>query len=38
MMLKLMLILVLWLLLGSTECGNQAGNTRRVPFLTVTTT
>ena len=38
MTLKLILILGLPLLLGSTECGNQEGNTRRSPFFTLTTT
>jgi hypothetical protein len=38
MMLKLMLILAFLLLLGSTEWGQQAGNTRRVPFFTVMVT
>jgi len=33
MMLKLMLILVSSLQLASTECANQKGNTRRVPFV-----
>ena len=38
MTLKLILILGLPLLLGSTECGNQEGNTRRSPSFTLTTT
>ena len=38
MTLKPILILGLSALLASTECGNHAGNTRRVPFFTVTTT
>ncbi len=38
MILKLMLIRAFLLVLASTECGNQAGNKRRLPFLTFTTT
>ena len=38
MTLKPILILGLSVLLASTECGNHAGNTRRVPFFTLTTT
>ena len=38
MTLKLMLILVSSLLLASTECANQAGKIKTVPFLTFTTT
>ncbi len=33
MMLKLMFILVTPLRLASTECANQEGNTRKVPFV-----